>query len=111
MQTLVLVGTAHKFQRPVGGPHPEGIAQFRDMIQNLCLQHEIAAIAEEMSLHALQEENVTESLAQQVCVLLGLRHQLSDPSPEERCKLGIRQDNDIRAEHLCDGMDTRTSRG
>ena len=103
MRTLVLVGTAHKFQRPVNGPYIEGIALFRDMIHDLCRQHEIAAIGEEMSWYALQEENVTASVAQRVCALLGLRHQLSDPSPEERFKLGIRQDNDIRAEHLCDG--------
>ena len=104
MQTVVLVGTSHIFQRPVNGPHADGIEQFRIVIQNLCLQYALAAIAEEMSWHALQEHNVTESVAQQVCVSLGcLRHQLSDPSPEERYKLGILQDNDIRVEHLHDG--------
>ena len=102
MQTVVLVGTSHKFQRPVNGPHADGIAQFRILIRDLCLQHDLAAIAEEMNLHALQEWNVTQSVAQQVCNLLGLRHQFSDPSPEERYKLGIRQDNDIRAEHVFD---------
>lgn len=102
MQTVYLVGTAHKFQRPVNGPHADGIAQFRIMIQAQCLQHDLAAIAEEMNWHALQKWNVTESVAQQVCALLGLRHQLSDPSPEERYKLGILQDNYIRAEHMID---------
>jgi len=102
MQTVVLVGTAHKFQRPVNATHADGIAQFRIMIQELCLQHDVASVAEEMNWHALQEWNVTASVAQQVCALLGLRHQLSDPSPEERYKLGIRQDNDIRAEHVFD---------
>jgi hypothetical protein len=97
MQTVVLVGTDHKFQRPGNGPHVDGISQFRIMIQDLCREQGLAAIAEEMSWHALQEYNVTESVAQQVCFLLGgLRHQLSDPSPEERYKLGICQDNDIR---------------
>lgn len=104
MKTVVLVGTAHKYQRPGNGPHADGIAQFRVMIQELCLQHDLAAIAEEMSLQALQEYDVTESVAQQVCALLGgLRHQLSDPPHAERFKLGIRQDNDIRVEHLSDG--------
>lgn len=101
MQTVVLVGTSHKLQRPVNGSHADEIAQFRIMIQDLCLQHDLAGIAEEMSWHALQEYDATESVAQQVCVLLGgLHHQLSDPSPKERYKLGIRQDNDIRAEHM-----------
>lgn len=103
MQTVVLVGTDHNFQRSVNGPHAEGIAQFRIWIQELCLRHHLAAIAEEMSLYALEENNATESVAQQVCALLGLRHQFSDPaSREERYKLGIRQDNDIRAEHMFD---------
>lgn len=102
MQTVFLVGTDHKFQRPVNGPATDGIAQFRTMIQGLCLQHDLAAIAEEMNLPALQKYGVTESVPQQVCALLGLHHQLSDPSHEERYKLGIRQDNDIRAEHMLD---------
>ena len=99
MQTVVLVGTAHKFQLPVNGAHADGIAQFRSMILDLCRQQDLAAIAEEMNSHALQENKVTESVAQQVCASLGRRHQFSDPSPEERYKLGIRQDNDIRVEH------------
>ena len=102
MQTLVLLGTCHKFQRPVDSQYAGEIAQFRILIRDMCLKHNLAAIAEEMSLYALKEENVTESVAQQVCALLSLRHQLSDPSPEERRKLGILQDNDIRAEHMFD---------
>ena len=102
MQTVVLVGTAHKFQLPVNGAQADGIAQFRIMILDLCRQQDLAAIAEEMNPHALQENSVTESVAQQVSALLGRRHQFSDPSPEERYKLGIRQDNDIRAEHFFD---------
>ncbi len=101
MHTVVLVGTDHNFQRPVDGPHAEGIAQFRVELRELCLQYHLAGIAEEMSLSALKEYNVTESVAQQVCVSLGLRHQYSDPSSRaERSELGIRQDNDIRAEHI-----------
>lgn len=100
MQTVILVGTDHRFQLPTNGPHSAGIAQFRDMLLAMCLRHSITAIAEEMSLHALQENNVAESVAQQVCALLDLCHQLSDPSPEERRNLGIRQDNDIRVEHI-----------
>ena len=102
MPTVFLIGTAHKFQRPVSGPHADGIAQFRIMIQEQCRRHDLAGIAEEMNWHALQEWNVTQSVAQQVCNLLGLRHQLSDPTPEERHNLDIRQDNDIRVEHLDD---------
>ena len=101
MHTVVLIGTNHNFQRPVDGPYSAGIAQFRIRIQELCRQHHVAAIAEEMSAYALAEHGATESVAQQICALLGLRHQFSDPSShQERYKLGIRQDNEIRAEHL-----------
>ena len=103
MHTVVLVGTDHKFQRPLNGPTIDEAGQFRAMIQYLCLQHSLAGIAEEMSLRALEENNCTESVAQQECALLGLHHQFSDPPREERYKLGIRQDNDIRAEHMVDG--------
>lgn len=103
MQTVVLVGTDHNFQRPVDGPHSEGIAQFRKRIQELVLEYGLAGVAEEMSLSALEEYDVKESVAQQVCASLGLSHQFSEPSSrEERYKLGIRQDNDIRAEHMFD---------
>ena len=98
MRTVVLVGTHHKFQRPVNGPHAAEIESFRNTIRELCFLQKVHAIAEEMSLHALQEKGVTESVAQQLCAELGLRHQLSDPSPEEKRELGIRQDNNIKTE-------------
>ena len=103
MKTIVLIGTNHNFQRPVMGPYAEGIEVFRHTLHELCLQYKIHAIAEEMSLHALHEHDVEESVAQQVCADLGLLHQLSDPSPLERSELGILQDNDIRVEHMLDG--------
>ena len=103
MRIVVLVGTAHKFQRPINGPHAEGIDKFCHTVRALCHRHKVRAIAEEMSFHALEEKGVTESVAQQLCAELNLCHQFSDPSPEERSKLGIRQDNDIRAEHMFDG--------
>lgn len=101
MQTVVLVGTDHNFQRPVEGPYSLGIAQFRAKIQELCAENQLEGIAEEMSVSALEEHNVTESVAQQVCASLGLRHQYSDPaSYAERYALGIHKDNDIRVEHV-----------
>ena len=103
MQTIVLIGTNHNYQRPVKGQYAKGIKKFRHTLHKLCQQYKIRAIAEEMSLHALHEHGVAESVAQQVCADLGLRHQLSDPSPDERSELRILQNNDIRAEHLRDG--------
>ena len=101
MQTVFLVGTDHNFQRPVDGPYSLGIAQFRAKIQQLCAENQLAGIAEEMSVSALEEHGVSESVAWQVCASLGLRHQYSEPASRiERYALGIRQDNDIRAEHF-----------
>ena len=102
MRTIVLVGTDHRFQRPANGPYAKETERFRNTIRALCRQHKINAIAEEMSLHALLERGVSESGAQQLCAELCLHHLLADPSPEERRELAIRQDNDVRAEHLFD---------
>lgn len=100
IRTVVLVGTDHKFQVP---SNELGVEEFRRAMRALCKQHKVLAIAEEMSLHALKEKGATESVALQLCADLDdLRHQFSDPSHQERWKLGIRQDNDIRVEHLSD---------
>ena len=103
MRTVVLVGTAHKFQIAATGDLASAAGEFRKFLRDLCNEHKVRAVAEEMSLHALREKGATESVAQRLCAELGLLHQFSDPCPQERCALGIRQDNDIRAEHLCDG--------
>ncbi len=57
MKAVVLVGTDHKFQRPVNGSEPE-IENFRDAIRELCLLHNVRAIAEEMNLQALQNTKI-----------------------------------------------------
>ena len=95
MRTVVLVGTDHKFQRPVNGPKAAGIESFQDALRELCLRHKVHAIAEEMNLQALQEYKVTESVPYQLCGELKLLHQYSDPSLDERKVLGIRSDHDI----------------
>ena len=102
MRTVVLVGTAHKFQLPSHGSCVEGIDKFRHAVRELCNRHNVLAISEEMSVGALQENGVSESVAQQICADFHLCHQFSDPTLEERWKLGIRQDNDIRASHFFD---------
>ena len=101
--TVRIIGTSHIYQ--VGGENcpNEDAKEFREYILSICKGGNIRGIAEEMSLQALEEKNVTDSVAQQVCDSLDLRHQFSDPSREERKILGICQDNDIVAEHLFDG--------
>lgn len=96
MRTVVLVGTDHKFQRPVSGSGAEGVESFRDAIRELCLRYKVHAIAEEMNPQALQEHQMTESVAYQLCSELRLLHQYSDPSLQERKALGIQRDHDIQ---------------
>ena len=97
MRTVVLVGTDHKFQKPLDGPHRKGIENFRKVIRKLFDQHKLRAIAEEMNLAALREDGLQESVAQQECLELGgCHHNFSDPSfGKERSDLGIRGSNEI----------------
>jgi len=99
METVVLIGTDHKFQKPKDGPHQAGIENFRNTIRQLFVQHELRAIAEEMSLAALREDNLEESVAQQLCAELGKKpHNFSDTDRKERNDLGIRGVNETRLE-------------
>jgi hypothetical protein len=97
-RTVVLVGTDHTYQRPVNNDYPSESNQFRVTLHELCLRHKARAVAEEMNLAALLEHGVAESVAQQLCAELGLSHQFSDPSREERKMLGIKQEAEIRIE-------------
>lgn len=95
-QTVVLVGTSHKFQLPLCGKSIE--QTFFSTIYELSNSYGVNAIAEEMSLEALNEKGATYSIAQQLCNEKSLRHKFVDPTNKERKELGIFQDNDIRIE-------------
>jgi hypothetical protein len=77
--TVILVSTNHEFQRLIPLENIEETREFRRMISDLGIQYSITAIAEEMSFEALKMHGLTESVAQQVCALLHLRHQFLDP--------------------------------
>jgi hypothetical protein len=91
MRKVILVGTAHKYQ------HLDStyVEQFRVIIRSLCQEHSVMAMAEEMSQYALKKHGATQSVMQKLSAELGIRHQLSDPSKEEREQLGIRCYADI----------------
>jgi hypothetical protein len=99
MAKIVLIGTSHKYQ--TGSDKAEAIEQFRHLLISLCSEHGVTAIAEEMNQAALAEVGVSKSIACVVAAELKLEHQLSDPLPEVREKLGIRAENDIRAQGIC----------
>ena len=54
------------------------------------------AIAEEMSIEALEDYGVRRSIGQQVADALHIAHRYCDPSRQEREAHGIFQENDIR---------------
>lgn len=101
--TVVLVSTNHEFQCLNPLDNSEEIRQHQEMITDLCFQHSISAIAEEMSFEALKMHGLTKTVAQQVCASLHLRHQFSDPPFLAREELGIFTDNDIRTDHRLKG--------
>ncbi len=52
MRAVVLVGTDHKFQRPMNGAGVAEVESFRNAIRDLCIRHKVHAIAEEMNPQA-----------------------------------------------------------
>jgi len=56
----------------------------------------VKAIAEEMSVEALERYGVPQSICQQVAETLHLAHRYCDPSTPERKALGVVEDDDIR---------------
>lgn len=98
----MIIGTDHPYQM-VTGERVEETRQFRSAILEVVTSQAIGAIAEEMSKEALRYHRASYSVAELLCAELGIPHQFSDPTNSERFRLGIRQDSDIRAEHLTDG--------
>jgi hypothetical protein len=97
MAKIVLVGTSHKYQTRGLGLDATYAEQFEHLLISLCSEYMIKGIAEEMNQAALAERNITETVAQAVSAALEIKHQLSDPPPQIRQKLGVRGENDIRA--------------
>lgn len=95
MNQIILVGTSHKYQIYDDGK--KYVAQFENVLSSLCASYKAFAIAEEMNQSALEKNGGSRTIANVVAAKLGLKHQLSDPLPNMREQLGIRQENDIRA--------------
>ena len=102
MRTVVLIGTDHRYQRASDADDGDE-TQFRNTILEILDRQAIKSIAEEMSKEALAHHGAKNSIVELVCTERGIPHQFSDPTNSERLRLEIRQDSDIRAEHLSDG--------
>lgn len=96
-RTVFVLGTDHRYQTRdtfFAETQHEAFVQF---VAETCRAHGIRAIAEEINTQALAEASVEESVPQRIAHTLGLPHQYSDPDRATRMRLGIWQQNDIRA--------------
>jgi hypothetical protein len=105
MPTVFLIGTNHKYQRQILGAPLYEIEEFCEYLTQVVAEHKVVAIAEEMSSTALAESGLDNSVAHRVASQLGILHDLSDPSREERDRLGIQQRNDIELSGFFTGSD------
>jgi hypothetical protein len=94
--TVFLVGTSHEYQRPLAGSSDQGPEQFRAMVAAACQREDVKAIAEEMSVEALDLHGVHQSVCKQLADILHIAHRYCDPGTEERKALGIIDDDTIR---------------
>ena len=92
IRTVVLLGTSHKYQHP---DNPSS-AQFRKFVDHVCDTYLIRAIGEEMSTEVLQQKQILKSICEIIANSRDLSHKYCDPNNEERSRLGIRGETDIR---------------
>ena len=91
--SVILVGTSHTYQYP----NNAGSDAFRDFIQSVCGKRKARAVAEELSVEALQEKAASQSVCEIVAANIGVTHRHCDPTSLERAELGIQQETLIRA--------------
>src|SRR5262245_57529969 len=95
---VIIVGTSHSIQMGIDDATDLGGHNFEAFIRDLCKAHAIRAVAEEMNPDALAERSCTTSVLSRLANALGLEHRFCDPNRSERFRLGILQENDIRAQ-------------
>ncbi|MBU4373580.1 MAG: hypothetical protein KJ714_03905 [Euryarchaeota archaeon] len=108
---MYIIGTLHSYQFGAGS-NIEGLfcteeneQSFQSAILAVCKRYCIAAIAEEMSITALQEQSVSISVPKKVSDILGIgdKHLYCDPSREQQESLGIRDENTVKAYGMLTG--------
>ena len=96
VRTVLLIGMDdHTYQRPPTGSRGDGTEQFRAVVIATCQQEGVKGIAEEMSVEALEDYDVHQSIGHQVADALHIAHRYCDPSRQERKALGVPEDADI----------------
>jgi hypothetical protein len=92
---VILVGTAHTIQL--------SSEEFGVFVEALCRRHCVRALAEELSYEAMLARDVSSSICIGVAARLKVPHVFCDPDTQERLRLGILQENDIRADGFARG--------
>lgn len=95
-RSVLVVGTDHQIQ--MRGPHgsKERSEEFKELLVRLCIEEKPRAIAEEMSVDALYESNVCESVPHEVANERGLAHRYCDMDKKTRAALGVLDKNEIK---------------
>jgi len=108
---VYIIGTLHSYQFGAGSNLGnisctiENELSFQSTISEVCKRYCIAAIAEEMSITALQEQSVAISVPKKVADILGIgkHHIYCDPTREQQEHLGIRDENTVKAYGMLTG--------
>lgn len=99
IQTMVIVvGTRHSIQAGADSSYRAASEDLKSFLESLCRTYDVQGVAEEMSTEALAEKKCSASVPMRLANFLGLEHRLCDPERSERDRLGICQENDIRAQ-------------
>ena len=98
MSRIVLVlGTDHRFQWKSSDFTDLQHQQFVTFISATALAYKVVAFAEEYNCEALDEIGKKETVIEIMARELAMPHRYCDPDRQTRAKLGIFQENDIRA--------------
>ena len=108
---VYIIGTLHSYQFGAGYSFGDLFCteddelSFQSTILAACKRYCIAAIAEEMSITALQEQSVSVSVPKKVSDILGMgdNHLYCDPTREQQECLGIRDENTVKAYGMMTG--------
>jgi hypothetical protein len=94
-QKIIIVGTNHEYQWADKCRSHDEIEKFRRYITHLATKYSVLAIAEEMSIEALNTNDRDESIPFQVTRSLKIEHQYSDPNLGEQSNLEIMNEGTI----------------
>ncbi|MXY70361.1 MAG: hypothetical protein F4Y47_17670 [Acidobacteriia bacterium] len=95
-RSVLVVGTDHQIQ--MQGPHgsKEASENLKALLVRLCIAEKPKAIAEEMSVDALNESNVNETVPHAVANERNLAHKYCDMDRKTRIRFGVLDKNEIK---------------